>query len=290
MAGDPTQHEGKLCRMQDWLNWTNQIVQPKEHRILQERRPMEMDRSAQEKLSEIQEMARRFHSELKKEFDAEMFSEGGCLFLGRNYGQSDRIYFGLNPGTGGLKLGHPFDVEVEHDGSSNRPFNNSDQANKDIRYFGNWHRFLSAHADLRRWFNDRVTSTFLVPWRTHNGEELADLSEATDGKLYNYSGQLVRKMTEHHDAKLLIVGAKRGLHLLNELLGVTAINSGGPWDPRDVEKPFDGPGGIYQWRKRCFDGVTVLQIPHFSWARSLAKLEGFAAWLREELRPFGLDS
>jgi len=61
-------------------------------------------------------------------------------------------------------------------------------------------------------------------------------------------------------------------------------------NPRDVEKPFDGPGGIYQWRKRCFDGVTVLQIPHFSWARSLAKLEGFAAWLREELRPFGLDS
>ena len=74
---------------------------------------MEMDRSAQEKLSEIQEMARRFHSELKKELDAEMFGDGGCLFLGRNYGQSDRIYFGLNPGTGGLKPGHPFDVEVE---------------------------------------------------------------------------------------------------------------------------------------------------------------------------------
>src|SRR5690349_20891713 len=71
---------------------------------------------------------------------------GWLSLLGRYYAQSDRIYFGPNPGTGGLSPGHPFDVELEHDESSNKPFNNSDQANKDIRYFGNWHRFLSAHA------------------------------------------------------------------------------------------------------------------------------------------------
>jgi hypothetical protein len=238
-----------------------------------------------EKLKEIQEMGLAFHNSLVAEFDKDLFREGGCLFLGKFYADSNTISFGINPGTGGLKSGHPFGVDLDKEEGSNRPFKCSERARKDIRLFGNWHRFLSECPDLCRWFNDRVTSTFLVPWRTENTRELAKLNKTTKGKIYEYSGKLVLRMIDHHEATLLIVAGKRGLHLLNEVL------PGGPWVPKELERLFFGPGGFYQWRKRFLtlnNRITVLQILHFARASNLEKLKELAQRLRDELKPFGL--
>jgi hypothetical protein len=244
-----------------------------------------MEEAIRRKLQEIQDMATTLHRSLVEEFGEDMFNEGGCLFLGRFYAESNRIYFGLNPGTRGLESGQPFKVELEQGDDFNPPFRNPEEGNRLFAYWRNWARFLSRHQDLSDWFNDRVTSTFLVPWRTRDGAQLDEMNEATEGKVFEYSGRLVRRMIEHHSAELLIVSGKRSLHLLNELM------PGPAWDWREINASFEGPGAIYQWRRKTLRldrEITVLQIPHFSYARNLDSLSTFAGWLRNQVGPFGL--
>jgi hypothetical protein len=83
-------------------------------------------------------------------------------------------------------------------------------------YGRNWRRFLADNPALYTWFNDRVTSTFLCPWRTPSGKKLKDLNTATSGSLCTSAGKLISKMIEHHEATLLVVASKRGPYLLNE--------------------------------------------------------------------------
>lgn len=234
------------------------------------------------KFREISEMANEFHDLLRGIGD---FKKGGCLFLGRFYAQSDRIYFGLNPGIEGLDLANPlpFVVQLETGEGLNPPFCNHEDGNRIFAYWRNWRTFLAQHPDLEKWFNDRVTSAFLVPWRTRDAAELASLNRATSGKLLDYSGELVRKMIEHHRARLLVVAGRVSLSLLNELLDK-------PWRPEELER-HEGPGGIYQWRKlsvKAGENVTVLQVPHFSRANSPVRLRTLAHWLRQQLGGFGL--
>jgi len=235
------------------------------------------------KLKEIQEMALSLHRSLVDEFRDECFKRGGCLFLGKFYAESDLIYFGLNPGLTGEAV-DPFDVQLRADGY-NPPFLNSEEGNRTFSYWRNWDKFLSNHPDLRTWFNERVTSTFMVPWRTANVRELERLNTATGGKVFRYSGQLLRKMIEHHQARLIMVGGKRCLHLLNQLMD-------GPWDPKEVETPCEGPGRIYQWRCRRLllgkSAIKILQVPHFARANDLRKLSIFADWLKRKLKEFGM--
>jgi hypothetical protein len=41
------------------------------------------------------------------------------------------------------------------------------------------------------------------------------------------------------------------------------------------------------WRKTLMPpNITVLQIPHFSRANFLPRLDAFAVWMMEELKPF----
>jgi hypothetical protein len=122
----------------------------------------------------------------------------------------------------------------------------------------------------------------LVPWRTPDGTKLDDLNKGTDGKVYEYSKQLVMKMFEHHHARLVMVAGKVTMERLNEFLGV-------PWGAANLSNALQGPGRTYQWRRMAFEGMTVIQVPHFSRAVSLHRLEEFARWLRRELQPFGLE-
>lgn len=239
--------------------------------------------TSKEKLNEIQEMARWFHDALCRDFEPEMFTEGGSLLLGKYYSESTYLYFGLNPGYAGEP---PLGFDVELRAEYNPPFHNSDGDNRLFPYWRTWERFLSRHADLFHWFNDRVTSAFLVPWRTRKSSDLGELNAVTSGRLFAYAGELVNKMIEHHEATLLIVAGKCGLQLLNRILG-------NRWVLNELDNPREGPGGLYQWRRRLLppeNKTVVLQIPHFSRARSHAKLDAMAVWLREQLGPFGLIS
>ena len=89
--------------------------------------------------------------------------------------------------------------------------------NRTFQFGREFPRFLAAHPDLDRWFNNKVTSAFLCPWRTEHRYALYRLDNDTKDKLFQFSSQLVWKMIEHHEAKVIVVGADKGVHPFNEL-------------------------------------------------------------------------
>ena len=230
------------------------------------------------KLRDIRELARRFDTDLKREFGAEHFSAGYCLLLGRYYAQSDCVYFSLNPGFPRNRS----PLNPESSGRYNVPFRNPETLRKQYVYLHNCQRFFSAYPQLNKWINNGITSAFLVPWRTANMSELRRLNRLTNGQLFLYSGELVKQIIRDHQARLLITAGKSALDLLEDL--------------NIVEKKFGestplGPGKSYQWSKckLIIEGaeISVLQIPHFSRANSPVKMRSLGPWLMEELRPFG---
>jgi len=233
-----------------------------------------------EKLREVQKMAREFDESLQPDFDRIGFHHGGNLLLGRFYGESDRIYFGLNPGLA-RGDGDPFCTCLQSDDGFNRPFRNPEDFNKNFQFGREFQRFLTAHPDLDKWFNNKVTSAFLCPWRTKNRDALYRLNNHLAGKLFEFSSQLVWEMIEHHDAKVIVVVALNGVHLFNELF--RCKNGASAWDYREVNAKGKVPG----FAKYVVPGmgITVLQIPRFSPARRKI-LDSFADWLRMELRPY----
>jgi hypothetical protein len=239
---------------------------------------MRTDGNELKKLTEIQQMALGFNQRLTGEFGETYFRVGGNLFLGRFYARSDRIYFGLNPGSVGENC--EFVARLEDDNGFNQPFRNPEKFNREFRFGGNWQRFLEENEELNEWFNNKVTSTFLVPWRTANVRpELYRLNSNTKGRVFEYSANLVKKMLEHHNAKVLIICGKAGLHLLNEFLKPG-------WDYREIEAAWKRQ----KWQKRCIqteNSIVVLQIPHFSRGIRRVDRAPFSTWLRRELKPFG---
>jgi len=203
--------------------------------------------------------------------------------LGCYYAQSPIIYFSPNPGSWGCEM----DFVPAFDGRSgpNPLFDSSDEyvRGRQGGYGRKWRQFLADNPGLYHWFNDRVTSTFLCPWRTPDGRDLDNLDRDTDHRLFDYSGQLVRKIIEHHTPRLLIMAGIKSLHCLNETLRV--------WNLAEINRAVVGPEP--QCRKLVIDrmDITVLQIPHFSY-RFLSSLhfEILAGWLRMELREIGLKN
>lgn len=236
----------------------------------------------EDKLREIQKMAKDFNESLLPDFERMGFSAGGNLLLGRFYAESDRIYFGLNPGLT-HRPNDPFVTDLEDDDGFNSPFRNPDDYNKNVQFGREFQRFLTAHPELDRWFNNKVTSAFLCPWRTKDRNALYKLNDSTKDKLFQYSSQLVWKMIEHHDAKVIVVVALNGVHLFNELF--KRKEGKPPFNHNDVDAIGRTPG----YANYCVPGkgITLLQIPRFSSSRRKV-LEPLAAWLGRELHPFGL--
>ena len=209
-----------------------------------------------------------------------MVGGGKCLLLGRYYAESPFVYFSLNPGF--ARDGSPLDPCSQ--GDFNVPFSNPEELRRQYVYLHNCQRFLMHHPDVGAWMSARVTSAFLVPWRTRNASELYALNRQSGGQLFAYARQLVRLIVHHHEARLLIAAGKSSIALLNDL--------GVPDETIHVEQ-FHGPGGSYQWSRSQAvirgNKLAILQIPHFSRANSPAKLRGLGQWLRDELRSFDRD-
>src|SRR5436309_3211602 len=104
-------------------------------------------RNTNAKRQNIQELTRKFDSELKREFGMEHFSAGYCLLLGRYYAESPCVYFSLNPGfprNGRL-------LNPESSGFYNVPFRNPETLKKQYVYLRNCERFFSAYPHLNEW-------------------------------------------------------------------------------------------------------------------------------------------
>lgn len=65
-----------------------------------------------EALQCLQEKAKSYHHALVAEFGPEALAAGGNLFLGSRYAETDRINFGLNPGTAGVGDNLPFETDL----------------------------------------------------------------------------------------------------------------------------------------------------------------------------------
>jgi hypothetical protein len=230
-------------------------------------------------LQEITALARKKHSQLRPLHPA--FKQGGCLLLGHSYARSRFIYCGLNPGRYPDIVEHDFLVEPASEAPYNLPFvcDVKDPAFARLPYWRNAHNFFNAngHQDLRDWFQAGVTSTFLSPWRTGGLSDINKLPGDVRKRLHEYSRDLLEKMIEHHDAKVLITAGVSSIDFLSRLTG--KVN-----EPEQRE----GSGKTYQWSECSFSFVgrkiMVLQIPHFSRANSKDKMEPFARWLRDRLK------
>jgi len=230
------------------------------------------------RLSKLRKLARTFDRELKQRFGAENFSAGYCLLLGRYYAQSRCVYFSLNPGF----PRNGFLVDPSSPEGYNVPFKNPEALRKQYVYLHNCQRFFSAYPHLDEWINNRVTSAFLVPWRTSNMSDLRRLNQMTEGQVFSCAGRLVKQMIRDHEAKLLITAGRSALDLLGDLHVTEKV--------LERSEPL-GPGKSYQWSKwrLSVEGaeMDLLQIPHFSRANSPVKMRGLALWLTEQLKPFG---
>jgi|GEM_PF-3652268 len=227
-----------------------------------------------EKRADLQARLLAYHQELADRHGDRITSAGYCLLMGRHYAESPYVYFSLNPGF--ARDGSTFDLQSH--GESNIPFLNPDALRRRYVYLHNCQRFLTNHPPVADWMNARVTSAFLVPWRTRNASDLYTLNRKTHGQLFAAARELVRLIIRHHRARLLVMAGKSSITLLNDL--------GVPDRPIQVDH-YHGPGGAYQWSRSeaTINGqsLTILQIPHFSRANSPAKLLNLAEWLQREL-------
>ena len=160
----------------------------------------------------------------------------------------------------------------------NRYWDNLRDGEKDYAFWKNSRAFFNSQSLLKSWVDD-ATSAFLIPWRTDNIAALEKDPELKQ-KIHEYSGRIVRKILEHHRARILILS---GVSTLKCLASDQFLSF--DWR-KSVEQSFNrGPN--YQCRKVNFvynhEHLTIFQIPHFSRANSQGLLTQCSSWLLDEI-------
>jgi hypothetical protein len=241
-------------------------------------------------LAEITDLVKDRHRRLE-ESGLEEFQQGGCLVLGNSYAKSPYLYLGINPGwpaewNGELTGTIPMDVGPCSEDSFNSPFINdqNNPASRKAPFWRNCHDFFARHHRLRQWINNGVTSAFACPWRTRDAAGLWSLNQRTDGKLFEYSAEILNLMFDHHRTEVLIIAGKHTITTLRAILSASPVRFN-LQDWSTIE--FEGPGKTYTWSQPSLtvkgSDVMLLQIPHFSRACSQQKLDRCAQWLAQKL-------
>jgi hypothetical protein len=232
---------------------------------------------AKNKLDEIQQLAEKLNDELFLEFGKERVTKltnGGNLLLGKCYAESDKIFMTYNPGKSKENICKFNTSFAEY----NRYWDDYDD--KPYAFWRHSKLFFNSQPSLRSWINN-ATSTFLIPWRTNNIHEFKEDSQL-EQKIYDYSGCIVRRMLEHHHAKILIVS---GVSTLKCLASRQFLDF-------DLELSVQLAGSFnkgtnYQCKKvkpnRNYESLTIFQVPHFSRSNSRSKLPQCSARLWNEI-------
>lgn len=235
---------------------------------------MEVTSQSSAKLIEIQALAKSYDRKLRQEFGDNVLGTGGTLFLGKHYAKSDKIFFGLNPGT--LKAEHRKQFEWWLQ-DVNCPWGHP---HSEFRYWRNCSYFFAKSPPLGDWIED-ATSTFLIPWASPSLSKLWKNRKLAQ-RIYEYSGAVVRKMIEHHQAKWLIVA---GVTTLRTLSSPYFLNF--PLDDQAEVFHFHGtsyrPARNYQWHKLLYQHLVIYQVPHFSRANNKKALDTCAKWLAKDI-------
>lgn len=229
------------------------------------------------KLEEIQSYADKLNDKLYLEFGYERVDRiisGGNLFLGTNYAKSDALFITFNPGKSQENNPKFFTSLAKY----NRYWDS--YKDKDYQFWKNSRHFFNSQPHLKTWLSD-ITSTFLIPWRTPN---IFAFNKDVELKrrINAYSGEILRRIIEHHQAKILIISGIATLRLLTS----------GQFLDFDLKQSIERSsrfylGVNYQCGKvkpnRNYKNLTLLQIPHFSRANKRAYLEQCASWLWNEV-------
>lgn len=232
--------------------------------------------NSSDKLKDIQNFSEQLNHKLCDDFTYKRVNQlvsGGNLFLGKCYAESDKLFITFNPGRS-KENSDKFNISLS---PYNRYWDNYED--KKYSFWRNSRLFFKSQL-LKSWINN-ATSTFLVPWRTNSIASLNNDPELKK-RIYEYSGQIVRKMIDHHDAKVIVVSGVatlKGLssdQFLNFDLGKSVVQS----------MTF-GNGSNYQCKKvnpnRNYNHLIIFQVPHFSRANSREFLQQCSEWLWSEV-------
>ena len=215
-------------------------------------------------LEHIQKLTRDNFDQLRSQFPG-FFNAGGCLLLGRQYAHpaSRVLVLGINPGPSDSVT---LDVRrQEYDYLLSGP---------DKPRHQNW-------TNARKFFNasprllDAVrlaTFAFCCPYRT---QSWSAMPRPVKTALADSSRDLLGAIIQDCSPTLLIVTGVDGFRLFAEIMGnalqvQNVIGSG-------------GDGRLHQWsayRAQAFQRMlTIVQVPHFSRAGEVVKLQQCANWL-----------
>jgi hypothetical protein len=232
------------------------------------------------KLLEIQMLALQCHHNLIYYHNAEDIEEkGGCLIQGSHYAASRKMLIGINPVDEGGEfivnlLQNPLSQEWVEGPWDTKP---GDPAYQKEPYWRNCSNFFNSDKDLRDWVRD-ATSTFVCPWGTKGKKELENhhLWE-NKGIMWQYSRDVVQKMIEHCNPKVIIAVSEFVRNTLEDFFGckATLVNQG----ILTKSKPKHNVS-IYQWRDS-----TIYEVnPHFAYRYIDSEaLKKCAEWLMVNL-------
>lgn len=229
-----------------------------------------------EKLEQIQEFARMCNSELTAH-DPELSQLSGCLFVGKNYASSRRLFLGLNPGllpvefetSSGVTIGESFCVDLMEQ--------SWDSLASRHAYWKNFCLFIDSNPRLREWMED-ATAAFCVPWRTKDSSELRRVDRLSKERLSDLAGKLFHQILDHHRSISVpgsVVLVVAGVESLRWIKSKPFLNF--DLSSHTIERSTSK--GTYQWCKIALDDITIYQVPHFSRANSQARLLDCANWL-----------
>src|SRR5262245_37078018 len=108
------------------------------------------------------------------------------------------------------------------------------------------------------------------PRPRHDARRTGGWIEArTEGRVFEYSRLILRKMISHNEAQRPVVAGIEGLRLLNRILDCR-------WSNDDIRDAGEGRSGTYQWRTMTLRmerpqasgagepaSIQVIQVPHF---------------------------
>jgi len=215
------------------------------------------------------------HQEFK---DDKTYSEqikGGNLFAGQYYGESDKMYISLNPGS---TAGTPsFDVDLDdHDwywGNVGQSWVN------DHAYHKYANVFFHADKRLESWMREGAfTCSFLMPWRTPKSDSLKENPELRR-RVWDYSGRIIRLMFEH---------CRPGFLIASGVTTLTWLQHPEYLDCLYAEEERLSLGRHHQCRKGWlrhgpYGDIRTFMVPHFSYSKSDPLLQECASWLSGKL-------
>ena len=243
---------------------------------------------------EIQSLANELNNKLIQDFPSLVSDStnhpvpgapinGGNLFAGEQYAESNKLFISLNPGP--VEDNDKFDINFSE---NNWYWDNPEKDEHDFWKYSN--DFFQSVPAFNTWMiTGRITSTFLIPWRTDISKNLPRYPEL-EKLVWQYSGQIIRLFFDYVRPQLIIVS---GIQTLEWLCGKDYLQCKyNPIVPQSFNPvPEETRKGKEGQNHQCSIGclyhndlgrIYTLQVPHFTRANNEIYRKLGATWMWEQ--------